>query len=100
MDGPWKLRAEPWIAIDGPRKGCLEAITLWASGNGYSPGLFLENNVQLHYLLSRLLSGPEVAYGILSALTQNEAVDVPGEFTTTQLRLLGFEISENSYRQE
>jgi hypothetical protein len=76
MDGPWKLRAEPWIAIDGPRKGSLEAITLWASRNGLNPGLFLENNDQLRNLLSYLLSGPEVVHGIISTLTQNEQVDV------------------------
>ena len=92
MDGPWKLRAEPWIAIDGPRKGRLEAITLWASRNGLNPGLFLHNNVQLPHLLSQLLSGPEVAHDILSTLTQNEEVDLPGDFATSQLRSLGFDI--------
>ncbi len=92
MDGPWKLRAEPWIAIDGPRKGRLEAITLWASRHGLNPGLFLENNVHLPNLLTQLLSSPDVAHSILSTLTQNEEVDVPGEFTTSQLRSLGFEI--------
>jgi hypothetical protein len=35
---------------------------------------------------------PEVADGILSALRQNEEVEVPGEFTTIQLRSLGFEL--------
>jgi hypothetical protein len=92
VDGPWKLRAEPWIAIDGPRKGCLEAFTLWASRNGLNPGLFVKNDVQLPCLLSQLLSSPETADSILSTLTQNEEVDVPGDFTTSQLRSLGFEI--------
>ncbi len=92
VDGPWKLRAEPWIAIDGHRKGRLEAITLWASRNGLSPGLFLENDVQLPHLLTQLLSNPDVAHGIISTLAQNQEVDVPGDFTTSQLRSLGFEI--------
>jgi hypothetical protein len=92
MDGPWKLRAQPWIALDGPRKGRLEAITFWASRNGVHPGIFLPNDVQLPNLLSQLFSAPEVADGILSALRQNEEVEVPGEFTTIQLRSLGFEL--------
>jgi hypothetical protein len=92
MDGPWKLRAEPWIALGGPGKGRLEAITLWASRNGHGPGLFLQNDVQLPNLLSQLLSSPELAHGIISTLAQDETVDVPGDFTTPQLRSFGFEI--------
>jgi hypothetical protein len=92
VDGPWKLRAEPWIAIDGPRKGRLEAITLWASRNGLSPGLFLENDLQLPHLLTQLLPSSKVAHDILSTLAQNEVVDLHGDFTTSQLRSLGFEI--------
>ena len=92
MDGLWKLRAEPWVALDGPRKGRLEAITLWASQDGQNPGLFLQNNAELLTHLSQLLSSSAVAHSILTTLTQNQPINLPGEFTTTQLRNLGFEI--------
>lgn len=92
MDALWKLRAEPWVALDGPRKGRLEAITLWASQDRQNPGLFLQNNGDLLILLSQLLSASDIAHNILSTLTQNQPIDLPGQFTTAQLRNLGFEI--------
>lgn len=92
MEGTWKLRAEPWIALDGPRKGCLEAITLWATRREHTPGLFLENReARLHTLFHQLLCS-ETANGVLFALFRNQEIDLPGDFTTAQLLALGFEI--------
>jgi hypothetical protein len=91
VDGTWKLRAEPWIALGGPRKGHLEAITLWATRKEHTPGLFLENNGQFQAFFYHFLH-PQAAIGVLSALTQNQQIDLPGDFTTTQLLALGFEI--------
>lgn len=92
MDGTWKLRAEPWIALDGPRKGRLEAITLWARRREHTPGLFLENKEGQLYTFFHQLLRSETANGVLYALFRNQEIDLPGEFTTAQLLALGFEI--------
>ena len=91
MDGTWKLRAEPWIALDGPRAGNLEAVTLWASRREHTPGLFIENKGQYSNVFSRLLR-VDVARGVVTALHLNQEIDLPGDFTTMQLRDLGFNL--------
>ena len=90
-DGTWKLRAEPWIALDGPRKRHLEAITLWATRREHTPGLFLENKGQLHGFFHQLLHS-EMAMSVLFSLFPKPRNRPPGDSTTSQLRALGFEI--------
>lgn len=55
------------------------------------PGLFIENKGQYSGLFSRLLR-VDVAHGVVTALHLNEVIELPGDFTTTQLRNLGFDL--------
>ncbi len=51
---------------------------------GTTPAYFSKTTFNSQ-LLSQLLSSPDVAHGIISTLKQDEAVVLPGDFTTIQL---------------
>jgi hypothetical protein len=81
----YKLKAEPFLLIEGPFKGHLETITFVASSESHSFKWWSVNTGTLVKDFQKIVS-PELAKHIVERLRSGETVEFPNRYEFEQVK--------------